>query len=101
MNNEVINLVEHAAKKILDGLLNDPKRSLKVDMTFEAAEMFAAMKQGTTRKIIFSNLEEFDTRLNAMVFSRLDYLVEEGFLICENGIVRSRNQEEMEEFLLV
>lgn len=97
MKAEVANLVNYSAKRILDQFLTNAN-TMETTRQFLAEEMFKDLKKGDTRDIIFNNLEEFNTELNKIVWDRIEYLMEEGFVEYRGTTVHARTEEEIEEF---
>jgi hypothetical protein len=98
---EVQKLAEYTAKRILDSVLAG-KHVIEYSEMLSGSEIYKDLKNGQTRDIIFNNLELFDGCLNTIVFKRIVYLIDEGFVVFdENANYRSRTEEEMEEFLTV
>lgn len=98
MKTEVSNLATYSAKRILDQFLAG-KNSIDGASQFLAEEIFKDLKNGETKKIIFSNLDAFNTELNKLVWDRINYLVAEGFVEQRGVSYHVRTEEEIEAFV--
>jgi len=101
-NEEVQKLAEFTAKRILDDMLSG-KKSIDYNEVLTGTEIFSTLKQGTTRDMIFNNIELFDTSFNSLISNRLDYLCAEGLVIIDDNLecYRIPTEQEMEEFLVI
>ena len=97
MKTEVSNLVNYSAKRILDQFMSG--QPIDVSISYDVKEMFAELKKGVTRDIIFENTEEFNKTLNSVVHKRIDYLNSEGFLIQHGSCFRMKTEQELAEFV--
>ena len=98
---EVQKLAQYTATRILDQLLGG-KFVIEYSEFLTGSEIYKDLKNGQTKDIIFNNLELFDSCLNTIVFGRIVYLMEEGFVVFdEQARYRVRTEEEMEEFLAI
>ena len=98
---EVQKLAEYTATRILDELLNGT-HVIEYSENLSGSDIYKSLKKGKTRDIIFNNLDLFDTYLNTVVFNRIVYLMEEGFVVFdEQAQYRVRSDEEMVEFLAI
>jgi len=98
---EVQKFAQYTASRILDEMLNK-NFVIEYSESLSGSEIYKDLKNGQTRDIIFNNLELFDSCLNTIVFKRIVYLMDEGFVVFdENANYRVRTEEEMEEFLTV
>lgn len=98
---EVQKLAQYTATRILDQLLAG-NFSIEYSESLSGSEIYKDLKNGQTRDIIFNNLELFDSCLNTMVFNRIVYLMEEGFVVFdEQARYRVHSEEEMEQFLAI
>ncbi len=98
---EVQKLAEYTATRILDELLNG-KYVIEYSENLSGSDIYKDLKKGKTRDIIFNNLDLFDTYLNTVVFNRIVYLMEEGFVVFdEQAQYRVRSDKEMVEFLAI
>ena len=98
MKAEVTNLVNYRAKRILDQFLSSG-HTFETSHQFLAEDIFADLKKGDTRDIIFSNLEEFNTSLNKLIWDRIEYLMDEGFVEQRGSTIHARTEQEIEEFI--
>ena len=102
MNNEVYKFAEYTAKRILDGiLLQGHNSTARVSEQFDGNEIYADLKQGQTRNLLFKHMDQFNHDLNHLMHNRLEYLLAEGFLTIEDGYYRALTEEELEEFITV
>lgn len=97
MKTEVANLVNYSAKRILDQFLNSTN-TLDGSNPFSAEVIFKDLQSGETRDIIFSNLEDFNSELNKLVWNRMEYFVLEGFVTRNGTFFTCRSEEEIEAF---
>ena len=100
MKTEITKLVEFTARRFLDGILFKGAK-MEVFDDLDGTEIFASMKQGHSRDLIFNNLEQFNTELNQLMKTRINYLLAEGLLIIEDNQFRALTEEELEEFIQV
>ena len=98
MKTEVANLVNYSAKRILDQFLANG-HTLETSHPFLAEEIFKDLKSGETKDIIFNNLEEFNSELNKVIWNRITYLVDEGFVEHRGSTIHARTEQEIEEFI--
>ena len=98
MKTEVSNLVNYTAKRILDGFIQGKTR-IELDAYFDAKDIFKDMGDNGTKKIIMENLKDFNDSLNDLIWSRMEYLMVEGFLICEDVNIRMKTETEIEQFV--
>lgn len=98
---EVQKLAQYTAMRILDNLLNG-KYVIEYEEVLSGAEIYKDLSSGPTKDIIFNNLDLFDNYLNTMIFNRIIYLMDEGFVVFdEQANCRVRTEAEMEEFLTI
>jgi hypothetical protein len=100
MKTEITKFVEFTAKKFLDGILYEGHK-MEVFEDLDGAEIFSSLKDGQTKNLLFNNLEQFNTELNQVMKTRINYLLAEGFLIVEDKQFRALTEEELEEFITV
>jgi hypothetical protein len=98
MKIEVENLVNYTAKRILDNFIQN---GIKIDLEerFFAERIFVDMPMNETKKIITDNIDDFNNLLNVSIFNRLSYFLDEGIALIDNGQIRMRTSEEIEEFI--
>ena len=100
-NEEVQKLAEFTAKRILDDVLAG-KTVIDYKEVLTGSDIYNTLKKGSTRDMIFKNLDLFDTCLNNLIFTRVDYLCAEGLLTFDNEqCYRIPTEKEMEEFLTI
>jgi len=98
-NEEVQKLAEYTAKRILDDVLKG-KTVIDYKEVITGSDIFGTLKKGSTRDVIHNNLDLFDTCLNNLIYTRVDYLCVEGLLTFDNDqCYRIPTEAEMEEFL--
>jgi hypothetical protein len=98
-NEEVQKLAEYTAKRILDDVLNG-RTVIDYKEVMTGSDIFSTLKNGVTKNIILNNLDLFDTCLNNLIYTRVDYLCAEGLLTFDNDqCYRIPTEAEMEEFL--
>ena len=98
MKTEVFNLVNYTATRIMDAFIKG-NNMMELDEHFDARDLFKDMANNQTKKIIMENLTYFNTSLNEIIWNRMEYLMTEGFLICEGGKIRIRTEAEIESFV--
>jgi hypothetical protein len=101
MNTEITKFVEYTAKRLLDGVLFNSDNNIRVSEEFDGRDIYASLKSGQTRNILFKNMDQFNAEFNKLMHSRLYYLHAEGFLTIEDGCYRAFTEEELEEFIAV
>lgn len=101
MNNEVYKFAEFTAKRLLDEMLHKGNNSIRVSEELDGNNIYADLKQGQTRNLLFKHIDQFNHDLNHLVHNRLEYLLAEGFLTIEDGYYRALTEEELEEFITV
>jgi hypothetical protein len=101
MKTEITKFVQYTAKKILDGILFDGTADIRVSEQFDGHEIYANLKEGQTRNLLFKNMDQFNVEFNKLMHGRLEYLHAEGFLTIEDGCYRALTEEELEEFITV
>ena len=98
---EVQKFAEHTAKRILDDVLKG-KTVIDYKEVITGSDIYQTLKKGTTRDMIYNNLDLFDTCLNNLIYNRVDYLCAEGLLTFDNEqCYRIPTEAEMEEFLTI
>jgi hypothetical protein len=98
---EVQKLAQYTATRILDQLLAG-NFSIEYSESLTGSVIYKVLKNGQTKDIIFNNLDLFDMFLNTMVFNRIVYLMEEGFVVFdEQARYRVHSEKEMEQFLAI
>ena len=97
----VYKLAAYAATRILDNVLKGTN-TINYHDGLSGSEIFADLKKGPTRDIVFNNLDIFDNCLNNLVFNRIEYLRAEGLVVVDkNQCCRIPTEAEMEEFLSI
>lgn len=98
-NEEIQKLAEFTAKRLLDDVLSG-KAVIDYSEVLTGSEIYNTLKKGSTRDIIFNNLDLFDTCLNNLIYTRIDYLVAEGLVMFDSeNCYRIPTEAEMQEFL--
>jgi hypothetical protein len=100
-NEEVQKLADYTAKRILDDVLAG-RTVIDYKEVITGSDIYQTLKKGTTRDMIYNNLDLFDTCLNNLIYNRVDYLCAEGLLTFDNEqCYRIPTEAEMEEFLTI
>lgn len=99
MNNQVLQLVNYTAKRFLDTFLTSHNRFDPISK-LDARDIFKDLPDGETKNIIFSNIELFNKNLEELIWNRLAYLQDEGFIYQNSeGFFEARTEEQIEEFI--
>ena len=97
MKTEVSRLINYTATRIMDAFIQGNNK-IELDEHFDAKDIFKDMKDNETKKMIMKNVTYFNTSLNEIIWNRMEYLMTEGFLVCEGGMIRMRTEAEIEAF---
>lgn len=98
MKIEVTKFVNYIATRLMDSFIAG-KLKIELGTQFLIDDIIKDMANNETKKILLQNKTEASECLDEIIWTRVEYLMSEGFLVCEDGNIRMKTEAEIEEFI--